>query len=344
LARFMNSARVRRWGIAAAVILLATGLALAKLRRSPVPDVSELAAIGLAEHSLKVDGIERWFLVQPPSNAKQAAPVLIILHGGTQSMRRMFNTSAGATRGLPELARRENVLLLAPNGVNPDNGDAFGDNQNWNDLRQGVSRDSDADDVGFILAMIDWAQAHHRVDASRIYVTGASNGGMMTMRLLMEAPERFAAGAAFVSALPLGDDGLTPPKVPTPLMIANGTLDPLVKWNGGKIAGNRGTTRSVEATVAWWTKSNRATAQASEVSLLPDKDPKDGCRIETSIHAAEPGGAPVFAVKLTGGGHSIPSAKFKTPDTWLIREYIGPICKDVEGAQMIWDFLSKYRR
>jgi polyhydroxybutyrate depolymerase len=325
-------------------MLLAMGFAFAKLRRTPVPDTGQLAALGLSEVSLNVGGIERWFLARPPRDPHKAAPVLIVLHGGTLSMRRMFSSTAGATLGFPELARRENVLLLAPNGINPDTGDAFGDNQNWNDLRQGVARVSSADDVGFLIALADWAKANYHVDPSRIYLTGASNGGMMTMRVLMEAPERFAAGAVFVSALPAEDDRLVDPKLPTPLMIANGTLDPLVKWNGGKIAGNRGATRSVGATVDWWLNQNRARSQADAVSLLPDGDPNDGCRIQTSHHAAEPGGAPVVAVTLQGGGHNMPSAKFPLPDSWLIRKYIGPVCRDVEGARMIWDFLSAYRR
>lgn len=312
--------------------------------RQPVPTASDLTALGLQERSLRVGKIDRWFLVQPPADPQRPAPVLLVLHGGTQSMRRLFAPEAGATRGWPELARRENALLLVPNAVNPDNGDPHSDNQNWNDLRQGVARISAADDVAFVRSLLNWAHSTYRTDRSRVYVTGASNGGMMTFRLLMENPEKFAAGAVFVSALPSEDIRLKRPSKPTPLMIANGTLDPLVRWNGGKIAGNRGETRSVEATVNWWVESNKAVAQASNPVRLNDQDPNDNCRIERRIYAARPGGAPLMTYRMEGGGHNIPSSKYSIPDTWLVRRFIGPVCHDVEGIDLAWEFLSAYRR
>jgi polyhydroxybutyrate depolymerase len=312
--------------------------------RQPAPTVSDLGALGLQEHSLRIGKIDRWFLVQPPADPLRPAPVLLVLHGGTQSMRRLFAPNAGATRGWPELMRRKNALLLVPNAINPDNGDPHSDNQNWNDLREDVASISAADDVGFVLSLLNWAHSHYHTDRSRVYVTGASNGGMMTFRLLIEAPERFAAGAVFVSALPSEDIRLKRPSKPTPLLIANGTLDSLVLWNGGKIAGNRGETRSVAATVNWWVGSNKAIAQASNPVRLNDRDPSDNCTIERSVHAARFGGAPVVTYTMKGGGHNIPSSKYSIPETWLVRRFLGPVCRDIEGIELAWDFLSAYRR
>ncbi len=329
--------------LAAAAMLIGITTASAQGGRKPAPTMAELAAIGLQERMIRVGPLQRAFLVQPPADPSRPAPVLLVLHGGTQSMRRIFAPDAGATRNWPALAKRENALLIVPNAVNPDNGDPLGDNQNWNDLREGVSRISNADDVGFIGALLDWAQTTYRTDTSRVYVTGASNGGMMTFRLLMEIPERFAAGAAFVAALPADDTRLKQPTKPTPLMIANGTVDPLVQWNGGRIAGNRGETRSVPATVSWWITANKASATAP-ATQLPNHDPNDDCTIGRSTYAAGPGGAPVVAVTMKGGGHAIPSARYTIPDTWLVRRFIGPVCRDVEGTEMAWEFLSRHRR
>ena len=336
--------RLQRTVLPVCAVILIWGTVQAQAGRRPVPTTSDLAALGLQERSLRIGITDRWFLVQPPPDPTRPAPVLLVLHGGTQSMRRIFAPDAGATRGWPELARRENALLLVPNAVNPDDGDPRSDNQSWNDLRHGVSRISSADDVGFISALLDWAAGAYRTDRSRVYVTGASNGGMMTFRLLMDVPERFAAGAAVVSALPVDDDRLKRPSNPAPLMIANGTLDPLVIWNGGKIAGNRGQTRSVAETVRWWVDANNAVAQPSTTTRLSDRDPNDSCTIERRAYAAGPGGAPVIAYTMNGGGHSIPSAKFQIPDTWLVRRFIGPVCRDVEGTELIWEFLSSQRR
>lgn len=127
-------------------------------------------------------------------------------------------------------------------------------------------------------------------------------------------------------------------------MIATGTLDPLVLWGGGRIAGNRGESRSVADTVAWWVGANNASAQVRGTVQLPERDPNDGCTIEPREHAAGAGGAPVVAYTMNGGGHNLPSAQYATPDTWPVRRCIGPVCRDLEGPGLAWEFLSSHRR
>jgi polyhydroxybutyrate depolymerase len=158
--------------------------------------------------------------------------------------------------------------------VNPQTGDTRGDNQNWNDLRSSKSdRNSTADDVSFILQLLDEMVRTHGLDKGRIYVTGASNGGMLTYRLLIEAPERFAAGAAFIALLPADLRGLEPPPKPTPLLILNGTEDPLVRWEGGPIRGQTEKLMSAESHRDWWIRANRAQGNGVREEALPDASP-----------------------------------------------------------------------
>jgi polyhydroxybutyrate depolymerase len=340
-------ARAVRHLLLACVLIVVSGLqtsaVLAKIRQ-PVPTSAELEALGFSERSVTVKGHQRWYLVLPPRDASRPAPVLVVLHGGSQSMRHLFSKTAGATRGWPALALRENALLLVPNGTNADTGDAAGDNQNWTDLRADVARETVADDVGFIRALLDAEEANYNVDRRRLYVTGASNGGIMTFRLLMEMPERFAAAATFVAALPVDEGRFNMPSRPTPLLLANGTKDPLMRWDGGRIAGNRGETRSVADTIAWWLKANGANSKPATVTQVPDRDPADDCIITRADFAAKAGGAPVVTYTMQGGGHSLPSIKYKLPDNWGVRRFIGPVCRDAEGVDLVWNFVSQFRR
>jgi hypothetical protein len=32
------------------------------------------------------------------------------------------------------------------------------------------------------------------------------------------------------------------------------------------------------------------------------------------------------------------------PDTWAVRWFIGPVCRDVEGVELIWAFLSQFKK
>jgi acetylxylan esterase len=59
-----------------------------------------------------------------------------------------------------------------------------------------------SDPVG-IVSMVSYVLAHNNADASRVYVTGASSGGMMTNVLLGDYPDVFRAGAAFMG-VPFG--------------------------------------------------------------------------------------------------------------------------------------------
>merc|ERR1712154_657775 len=96
--------------------------------------------------------------------------------------------------------------------------DIFGCNV-WNCL---------ADDVGFIDALLDELEATYCIDRSRIYVTGYSNGGMMTQRLGCELNHRLAAIAPQHGQLALGYN--CEPKHDEPMPIINiwGTNDEIV--------------------------------------------------------------------------------------------------------------------
>jgi polyhydroxybutyrate depolymerase len=327
-------------------MLIGIQTAAAQLLKRPAPSADELAALGLQERTLQVAGERRWFLVMAPADRSRPAPVIVLLHGGTQSMRRLFRRQSRASRVWLEIARSNNALLLVPNGTSIATGNPAGNNQSWNDLRLGT-RTAKGDDVAFISALVAWGHGAYRTDRSRVYVTGASNGGMMTYRLLIERPELFAAGAAFIAALPAERARLSKPAFPTPLMIVNGTQDPLVKWEGGPVGlfpGLRGDVMSTPDTVAWWVAANRAARTPDSKTLLPDQYPTDGCRIERHTHLARAGGAPVLFYAMLGGGHASPSPKYGYDRIPALRRLLGPPCKDAEGAELAWAFLSRHRR
>ena len=60
-----------------------------------------------------------------------------------------------------------------------------------------LSHSGNSDPAG-IVSMVRWVVANRNGDASRVYATGASSGGMMTNVLLATYPDVFKAGAAFM--------------------------------------------------------------------------------------------------------------------------------------------------
>lgn len=296
------------------------------------------------ELSLPVAGAARWTTVYQPPGYRPGAPVVVLLHGGGMSMRKTFSANAGGTRQWLYIADREKFLLLIPNATNGKTGDPKGDKQNWNDLREAsATGKAAADDVGFLMQLLDWAQEKYQIDPRRVFVTGASNGGMMTFRLLLEQPRRFAAAAAYIASLP----ATVPPKpaaaTRVPLMLFNGTRDPLIQWQGGEIRGERGVTLAIEPMVQWWREVNGVSHAPANTDSLPDRDPKDGCRIHRTVWNADaPGAAPVVFYRAEGGGHALPSIAHPLRMGPVVRSVIGPVCRDVEGAELAWEFFKSY--
>jgi len=317
------------------VFLSLSGCAVGKI--APNPSLPT----GWSENSILHDDLTRRYRIYLPDPLPENPALVLYLHGGTLSMRSLFSSLVDGTKTWLEIAEAEGVVLLVPNGVNPETGDTFGNDQNWNDLRPDqAAGQSTVNDVGFILALLNKIETEVPIDKNRIFVTGASNGGFMTYRLLIEAPERFAAGAAFIANLPELDGGLPLPKEPTPLMIANGTDDPLVPWDGGMVGKDRGVVISAEETVDWWVSANRADPNQLMSRFLPEINPDDNCQVRMDYYPATEEGAAVLFYAILGGGHTMPSIDHAGLDNRLTRRLFGPVCREVEGVRLAWDFFN----
>ncbi len=307
-----------------------------------ISDTERPLPAGWFEKSIAHDELTRWYRIYIPDPLPEKPALVLYLHGGTLSMRSLFSPLVDGTKTWLEIAESEGVILLVPNGVNPDTGDTYGNDQNWNDLRSDqAAGQSTVDDVSFILALLDQVAAELPIQNDRIYVTGASNGGFMTYRLLIEAPERFAAGAAFIANLPDLEGVLPLPKAPTPLMIANGSADPLVPWDGGVVGKDRGLVISAEETVNWWVSANQADPSQLISRFLPEINPEDDCQVRMEYYPATEEGASVLFYAILGGGHTMPSIDHDGLDNRLTRRLFGPVCREVEGVRLAWDFFKE---
>jgi len=299
---------------------------------------------GWHEFSIKHDGLRRYFRVYVPLKLASKPDMVMLFHGGTQSMRKIFRDRAGGTQEWAHLTNENGFLLLVPNGVNVKTGDTEGDRQNWNDCRVAVEGDnsaSSADDVGFVRDLISWMEAHYHVNKLRIYATGASNGGMMTLRLVTELAEQLAAAAVFIANQPVESDCKQATQ-PVPLFMMFGTKDPLMRWDGGQIRSQGPVMMSVPATLNYWLDVNRADRDRVVTELMPDVDNKDDSMIIKNIYPAKPGGQPLWFYQVLGGGHTMPSKKYKLP--FVARVLVGQQNRDLEGADEAWNFLRNFSK
>jgi len=291
-------------------------------------------ATELSREHLRHDGLRRsYYLHLPPGHAAaETMPVLLVLHGGGG---RKDGDDIAAATGFNELADREGFIAVYPNGV---------DGQ-WNDGRGATySSDADeltADDVGFLSRVIDRFVAEHKGDATRVYATGLSNGGMMTLRLGAERSGKLAAIAPVIANIPenLVDD--MEPERKLPVLLMNGTEDPLMPWDGGVVRFFRremGEVVSTEATIDFWVRHNGC-QRKPEVTRLPDRDRRDESRVVVKRHAAGRTGAPVVLYAIVGGGHTFPGSDI--PDRPFL---VGHKNMDIDARVEIWNFLEGQQR
>ncbi len=328
------------WAMACAVAAAAGGQPAAPHRHART--VSLRAAGWHDDLSIALAGVTRYFRVYVPPGLPARPAVVFVLHGGTQSMRKIFRPNAGGSRAWRALADEASFLVIAPTGVNERSGDAFGDDQNWHDCRDEIGGRG-ADDVGFITALIDWADDAVGIDRSRVYATGASNGGGMCYRLAIERPDRFAAFAVFIMNLPRGGACGAPAR-PVPMFICNGTADPLVPWAGGGVArGRRGEVMSAAETLAAWQAADHTGTVPGEVTHFPDLTGDNASTVVAARYLPVGAGAEVMFVTVEGGGHAMPTRDYPAP-RWALRLIgLGNQNRDVEGARLAWDFLSRHR-
>jgi len=328
----MRRSCVRVFCMALVGLACAGGAALlvsCAFEQPPDPDVPALRF-----GSVMWDGLERTFATYSPANLAKSAAVVFLLHGGFSNATAIWNSELG--RSWKALADANGFFLVLPEG-RPDPGDPSG--HHWNDCRvdiDNVDSVSTEDDVGYIAGLIDLILMRADVDPSRIYVTGASNGGMMTYRLAMQSGERFAAAAAIIANLPDPSECAFVAD-PLPILIMNGTLDPAIPYNGGCVAGpgcERGSVRSTAATVAFWVLANGASVTPT-VTDLPDIVASDNSTVRVFRFDGGASGNDVVLYRVEGGGHCPPG-----PDPFPASQKN----RDIDAATEVWRFFEEHVR
>ena len=274
-------------------------------------------------------GIHRSYVIHVPEsyNASNPIPLVIALHGGGGLASRMEDFLK-----LDEIADRENFIVLYPQGYK----------RQWNDGRNAASipaQQLGIDDVGFINALIDHFCSIYTIDSTRIYVTGVSNGGFMTSRLGCELGGKIAAIAPMISTFPKELKGECHPERAIPVILINGTDDPLVPYQGGFVkVGNktRGEVLSTRETLEFWIKNNHC-SDKPVIEHYDDSDTTDGCQAEMSSFYGPSYRSDVILICIEGGGHTIPGGT-----QYLPKKIIGRVCNDFIAEELIWKFFKEH--
>jgi polyhydroxybutyrate depolymerase len=332
-----------KYVLGAALIASAVTLCATAANSRPHPLLDRIRAARAANHSqvpvnpqssnaqsisLEVNGVTRTALVQQARVNGGARPLVIVLHGGTRPASDVFERSSW-----PDIARRDNIVLIAPQGI---------DNQ-WNDGRTATmsGKASTADDVAFLSALIDAAVRDYHVDRKAVFVTGASNGGLMTMRFACDRPDQVTAIAAVIATLPESRVAACRSGKPVPALFMAGTADPIMTFDGrpseiGARRGNNVPMLSMPATIALWRERNGC-GIAESATNLPDLDRKDQSTVTRIDYRACSSKSVVLFFRVNGGGHQEPSLRPSNLPAFAAR-LLGPQNHDIDGPEQVWTF------
>ena len=286
--------------------------------------VASVVSVGRADdrQTLQVGGATRSYIVRAPELEKNGVrtPLVIVLHGGGGNAE-----NAERMTGFTVKARKEGFVVVYPEG----SGRLRHALLTWNAGHCcGYAMKENVDDVAFISALIDKLEQSYLIDDKRIYITGMSNGGMMTHRLGIELSQRIVAIAPVVGAV-FGDE--RKPAQPVAALMINGALDKSVPIQGG-LSNGRGKNAWDGAPAKPALEQSAFWAQANGCSDVPTKE-ESGVQIRWRHRC--PVGRDVELLLVKDNGHAWPggeagSRRGDKPSTSL------------NAVDAIWDFFKAH--
>ena len=273
--------------------------------------------------TLFVAGRNRRFRVVRPAPPCQGSgwPIVLALPGTGATADWADDETGWSTQAVGS-----RTLLAIPEGSPPDplKPPKFLTNPpRWNDgsTQSGDPIHSDADDVAFLDAIVDYLIIAEQGDPQRVFLTGFSNGAGMIFRYASERAERITAIAPVAGHCWI-DPGRLSRVVPTLYLV--GTVDPLLPLAGGPARlpwGGRVVQRpTIDATLTRWAIGLGLPGEPTQIIDGTDQE---------KIYGDD---ASFRAIFLGGHGHHWPGGLGR-----LHPRYGGP-CRDYPANQVIWSF------
>ncbi|MEX2541318.1 MAG: PHB depolymerase family esterase [Trueperaceae bacterium] len=281
----------------------------------------QAAAAQAEDRDLILGGTVRTYrLFVPESLAPgEPPPLLLALHG-----RGGTGGSMADLTGFDELARRQGVIVAYPDGLGRE----------WNYL-VGVGGNQGVDDVLFLEELVRDVDRLHRIDASRVFVAGFSNGGFMAQRLACQAGSPISAFGVVAAAGFGGMPGLCGQPAPISMLLIHGTADTVVPWGGGTaVVEGREVLLSASAadTFAFWADSTGCSGGASR-SDLPQTGRSPGTSVVKLRADSCREGHRVVLYAVLNGGHNWPGSSRAA--------VAGPVNRDIDATELIWQFFRE---
>jgi polyhydroxybutyrate depolymerase len=245
----------------------------------------------------------RAYEVKAPKDldATKPAPLLVMLHGFSSSPTAPADMDS-YMRMSPE-ANKRGIIVALPRGTH----DTVIDKYEWNATDSCCGFDTpDANDIGYVTAMIDEISTKYKIDEKRIFILGHSNGGFMAHRLACDQADKIAAIVSLAGGT-YKNQNKCAASAPISVLQVHGDADDTISYTGGPPLGVAQLPPAPGAveTMADWAAKNRCgktpDTGAAAVDLVTNLD---GAETTKVAYPDCEGGVATELWTIHGGPHS----------------------------------------
>ena len=278
------------------------------------------------------NGQSRSYILHLPPlyNGDDEMPLIVVLHGGGGNAKNIEDAT-----GFSEKADEEGFIVVYPDGSGRFDRYLL----TWNNgFCCGYALKNNIDDVGFIRALIGYLQEKYAIKRNMIYVTGISNGGMMSYRLGAELSDIVAAIAPVAGSIggqATKEDTIwciPEPDYPISVIVFHGKNDSRVPYDGGMPTANdtRGAFSylSVNDSVSFFVRHNQCDA-------FSQRNISESGNIIMDLYAGGLNNTEVVLYTLVNGTHSWPGGKIG------MRNGDVP-AMEISATDLIWEFFKDH--
>lgn len=271
----------------------------------PDPDENPIPTNTERQNLVHDNAIREYFVYVPDAyDGTSEVPLMLNFHGfGGTAITHMKDAD------MRPQADANNFILVYPQGTLLD---GF---PHWNSGLDTPDNKSDADDFGFIEAVINEVSSKYSIDPKRIYACGFSNGAFFSYALACFHSDKIAAIGSVSGTMVEETFNNCFPVHPTAMINIHGTSDVTVPYEGGE-----GLT-AIDQVLEYWIEFNHTNTTPVTSSYIDNVT-----TIEQIAYADGDNGVAVEHYKVIGGQHE-----------WFDISYEG-----VNISQLIWDFVSNY--
>jgi polyhydroxybutyrate depolymerase len=253
---------------------------------------------GLIEGEIEANGDMREYLLWVPENYDGITPLPLVIgfHGTNDDIDTIMKNSNSKN-----IADENGYFFLMPQALELEDGN----------IKFNIKFQSEPNDISFVNALLITLTANYKIDQSRIFAQGFSNGAAFTYYLACELPNKIAAIGAIASQMYDGVIIDCNPQKPIPVLQMQGDQDNY-SW--------------LQPTLEFWVENNN-TDEVPLETMLPDIDTEDGSTVLHYLYTNGDAGCDVEHYKIINGGHQWPGL-------------FGNM--DIDASIELWNFFSKY--